>query len=133
MCLTNKHKKYLVILYFCLENIENTSIINHFYLIIHYENCCIPANRKRAANSKIGKGKYVSESFMFLCHLAQLYLYLDVTPAWVDVNDSGNYCRTQQNNVSGDPRVSISLLGDENSYRMITIKGVFLFLSDERV
>jgi hypothetical protein len=41
--------------------------------------------------------------------------------------------RTQRNNVSGDPRVSISLLDDENSYRMITITGEFLFLSDERV
>jgi PPOX class probable F420-dependent enzyme len=57
-----------------------------------------------------------------------------VTPTWVDVieNENGNegiilvntaMDRIKQKNVSKDPRVSISIVDEDNPYSMITIKG----------
>ena len=55
-----------------------------------------------------------------------------VTPTWIDiVEDEGQELilintardRIKQKNVSRDPRVSISVVDEENPYSMITIKG----------
>jgi PPOX class probable F420-dependent enzyme len=55
-----------------------------------------------------------------------------VTPTWIDiVEDEGQEIilintardRIKQKNVSRDPRVSISVVDEENPYSMITIKG----------
>jgi PPOX class probable F420-dependent enzyme len=51
-----------------------------------------------------------------------------VTPTWVDVEDNTILVNTaegriKQKNISKDPRVSISILDDENPYSMVTIKG----------
>ncbi|HXP48760.1 MAG TPA: PPOX class F420-dependent oxidoreductase [Bacteroidia bacterium] len=55
-----------------------------------------------------------------------------VTPTWIDIaKDEGQELilintardRLKQKNVSRDPRVSISVVDEENPYSMITIKG----------
>ena len=60
-----------------------------------------------------------------------LYNIIKVTPTWIDiVEDEGQELilintardRIKQKNVSRDPRVSISVVDEENPYSMITIK-----------
>jgi PPOX class probable F420-dependent enzyme len=51
-----------------------------------------------------------------------------VTPTWIDIDDTTILINTaegriKQKNVSRDPRVSISLVDEENPYSMVTIKG----------
>ena len=51
-----------------------------------------------------------------------------VSPVWIDVVDNIILINTakgriKQRNVSRDPRVSISLIDDENPYSMVTIRG----------
>jgi PPOX class probable F420-dependent enzyme len=51
-----------------------------------------------------------------------------VTPIWIDIDDTTILVNTaegriKQKNVSRDPRVSISLIDEENPYSMVTIKG----------
>jgi PPOX class probable F420-dependent enzyme len=51
-----------------------------------------------------------------------------VSPVWIDIVDNIIHINTakgriKQRNVSRDPRVSISLIDDENPYSMVTIKG----------
>ncbi|HET7391760.1 MAG TPA: PPOX class F420-dependent oxidoreductase [Nitrososphaeraceae archaeon] len=51
-----------------------------------------------------------------------------VTPTWIDIDDKTILINTaegriKQKNVSRDPRVSISLVDEENPYSMVTIKG----------
>jgi PPOX class probable F420-dependent enzyme len=51
-----------------------------------------------------------------------------VTPTWIDIDDTTILVNTaegriKQKNVSRDPRVSISLVDEENPYSMVTIKG----------
>ncbi|HEY5630561.1 MAG TPA: PPOX class F420-dependent oxidoreductase [Nitrososphaeraceae archaeon] len=51
-----------------------------------------------------------------------------VTPIWIDIDDTTILVNTaegriKQKNVSRDPRVSISLVDEENPYSMVTIKG----------
>jgi PPOX class probable F420-dependent enzyme len=51
-----------------------------------------------------------------------------VTPTWIDIDDTTILINTaegriKQRNVSRDPRVSISLVDEENPYSMVTIKG----------
>ena len=51
-----------------------------------------------------------------------------VAPTWVDVEDNTILVNTaegriKQKNISRDPRVSISIVDDENPYSMVTIKG----------
>src|SRR6187200_3738521 len=51
-----------------------------------------------------------------------------VTPVWIDIVDNTILINTaegriKQKNVSRDPRVSISLIDDENPYSMVTIRG----------
>ena len=52
-----------------------------------------------------------------------------VTPTWIDLGEDGKVLintaegRIKQKNVSRDPRVSISIINEENPYSMITIKG----------
>ena len=52
-----------------------------------------------------------------------------VTPIWVDMEENNNILvntaegRIKQKNISRDPRVSISMVDDENPYSMVTIKG----------
>lgn len=51
-----------------------------------------------------------------------------VTPTWVDVEDNTILVNTaegriKQKNISRDPRVSISIVDEENPYSMVTIKG----------
>jgi PPOX class probable F420-dependent enzyme len=52
-----------------------------------------------------------------------------VTPTWVDMEDNNIILvntaegRIKQKNISRDPRVSISMVDDENPYSMVTIKG----------
>src|SRR5919197_3614337 len=51
-----------------------------------------------------------------------------VTPVWIDIADNTILINTargriKQKNVSRDPRVSISLIDDENPYSMVTIRG----------
>jgi PPOX class probable F420-dependent enzyme len=51
-----------------------------------------------------------------------------VTPTWIDIDDTTILVNTaegriKQRNVSRDPRVSISLVDEENPYSMVTIKG----------
>jgi PPOX class probable F420-dependent enzyme len=51
-----------------------------------------------------------------------------VTPTWIDIDDTTILVNTaegriKQKNVSRDPRVSISLVNEENPYSMVTIKG----------
>jgi PPOX class probable F420-dependent enzyme len=51
-----------------------------------------------------------------------------VSPVWIDIVDNNILINTakgriKQRNVSRDPRVSISLIDDENPYSMITIRG----------
>ncbi|MER5176200.1 MAG: PPOX class F420-dependent oxidoreductase [Candidatus Nitrosocosmicus sp.] len=59
-----------------------------------------------------------------------------VTPTWIDIieNEDGNEGgiilvntakdRIKQKNVSRDPRVSISIVDEDNPYSMVTIKGI---------
>ena len=51
-----------------------------------------------------------------------------VSPVWIDIVDNIILINTakgriKQRNVSRDPRVSISLIDDENPYSMVTIRG----------
>jgi PPOX class probable F420-dependent enzyme len=51
-----------------------------------------------------------------------------VSPVWIDIIDNIILINTakgriKQRNVSRDPRVSISLIDDENPYSMVTIRG----------
>ena len=52
-----------------------------------------------------------------------------VTPTWVDMGENNIILvntaegRIKQKNTSRDPRVSISMVDDENPYSMVTIKG----------
>ena len=52
-----------------------------------------------------------------------------VTPTWIDLQEDGKLLintaegRIKQKNVSRDPRVSISIINEENPYSMVTIKG----------
>ena len=52
-----------------------------------------------------------------------------VTPIWVDMEENNIILvntaegRIKQKNISRDPRVSISMVDDENPYSMVTIKG----------
>jgi PPOX class probable F420-dependent enzyme len=51
-----------------------------------------------------------------------------VTPVWIDIVDNTILINTaegriKQKNVSRDPRVSISLIDEENPYSMVTIRG----------
>ena len=52
-----------------------------------------------------------------------------VTPTWVDMGENNIILvntaegRIKQKNISRDPRVSISMVDDENPYSMVTIKG----------
>jgi PPOX class probable F420-dependent enzyme len=52
-----------------------------------------------------------------------------VTPTWIDLREDGKLLintaegRIKQKNVSRDPRVSISIINEENPYSMVTIKG----------
>ena len=51
-----------------------------------------------------------------------------VTPVWIDMVDNTILINTaegriKQKNVSRDPRVSISLIDEENPYSMVTIRG----------
>lgn len=51
-----------------------------------------------------------------------------VSPVWIDIVDNTILINTakgriKQRNVSRDPRVSISLIDDENPYSMVTIRG----------
>ena len=52
-----------------------------------------------------------------------------VSPVWIDITDNNIILintakgRIKQKNVSRDPRVSISLIDDENPYSMVTIRG----------
>jgi len=52
-----------------------------------------------------------------------------VTPTWIDMEDNNTILvntaegRIKQKNISRDPRVSISMVDDENPYSMVTIKG----------
>ena len=51
-----------------------------------------------------------------------------VTPVWIDLVDNTILINTaegriKQKNVSRDPRVSISLIDEENPYSMVTIRG----------
>ena len=55
-----------------------------------------------------------------------------VSPVWIDITDNNIILintakgRIKQKNVSRDPRVSISLIDDENPYSMVTIRGQVL-------
>jgi PPOX class probable F420-dependent enzyme len=71
--------------------------------------------------------KIVQNSFAFLGTLMK-----DgsphVTPIWIDIVDNTILINTaegriKQKNVSRDPRVSISLIDEENPYSMVTIRG----------
>ena len=71
--------------------------------------------------------KIVQNSFAFLGTLMK-----DgsphVTPVWIDIVDNTILINTtegriKQKNVSRDPRVSISLIDEENPYSMVTIRG----------
>ena len=71
--------------------------------------------------------KIVQNSFAFLGTLMK-----DgsphVTPVWIDIVDNTILINTtegriKQKNVSRDPRVSISLMDEENPYSMVTIRG----------
>jgi PPOX class probable F420-dependent enzyme len=52
-----------------------------------------------------------------------------VTPTWIDMEENNIILvntaegRIKQKNISRDPRVSISMVDDENPYSMVTIKG----------
>jgi PPOX class probable F420-dependent enzyme len=52
-----------------------------------------------------------------------------VTPTWIDLGQDGKVLintaegRVKQKNVSRDPRVSISIINEDNPYSMVTIKG----------
>src|SRR5919199_3910207 len=51
-----------------------------------------------------------------------------VSPVWIDIIDNTILINTakgriKQKNVSRDPRVSISLIDEENPYSMVTIRG----------
>jgi PPOX class probable F420-dependent enzyme len=52
-----------------------------------------------------------------------------VSPVWIDITDNNTILintakgRIKHKNVSRDPRVSISLIDDENPYSMVTIRG----------
>jgi PPOX class probable F420-dependent enzyme len=55
-----------------------------------------------------------------------------VTPTWVDIEEKGHeemilvntaVDRIKQKNVSRDPRVSISIVDEDNPYSMVTVKG----------
>jgi PPOX class probable F420-dependent enzyme len=55
-----------------------------------------------------------------------------VTPTWIDIEEKGHeemilvntaMDRVKQKNVSRDPRVSISIVDEDNPYSMVTIKG----------
>src|ERR687888_1881701 len=51
-----------------------------------------------------------------------------VTPVWIDLVDNTILINTaegriKQKNVSRDPRISISIINEDNPYSMVTIKG----------
>jgi PPOX class probable F420-dependent enzyme len=52
-----------------------------------------------------------------------------VTPTWIDLGQDGKVLintaegRVKQKNVSRDPRISISIINEDNPYSMVTIKG----------
>ena len=52
-----------------------------------------------------------------------------VSPVWIDITDNNTILintakgRIKHKNVSRDPRVSISLIDDENPYSMVSIRG----------
>jgi PPOX class probable F420-dependent enzyme len=54
--------------------------------------------------------------------------YPQITPTWIDIED-GNIIvntaigRIKQKNVSRDPRLSIALIDQNNSYDMVTVRG----------
>src|ERR687887_106334 len=65
-----------------------------------------------------------------------------VTPVWIDIVDNTILINTAEGriktkNVSRDPRVSISLIDDENPYSMVTIRGQVIeqttFGADEHI
>lgn len=55
-----------------------------------------------------------------------------VTPTWIDMEENNIILvntaegRIKQKNISRDPRVSISMVDDENPYSMVTIKGLVI-------
>lgn len=51
-----------------------------------------------------------------------------VTPTWVDIEDDNILINTalgriKQINISRDPRIALSIIGQDNQYEMVTVRG----------
>ncbi|MDP9211341.1 MAG: PPOX class F420-dependent oxidoreductase [Thermoproteota archaeon] len=51
-----------------------------------------------------------------------------VTPTWVDIEDDNILINTalgriKQTNISRDPRIALSIIGQDNQYEMVTVRG----------